>query len=99
MDITQIARDYPKNWLGSVQRQGPWQSGTLYGNDLRSDSVVGAEFVRCTKNQIGIETSYFGGKMKVRITKDGTITVYSNLDNKLNDFVDFIRNELKNYMR
>lgn len=99
MDIMQIARDYRKNWLGSITRRGHWQSGTLWGDDLASDSVVGAEFVRSHKNQIGIETSYFGGVIKVRITKDGSIVVYANLDNKLNDFVDFIKDELLRYIK
>ena len=98
IDIQQIAQDYRKNWLGSIIRNGHWQSGVLYGDDLRRDSVIGREFIKCTKNQIGIETAYFGGRKKVRITRDGTIVVYANLTNNLDLFVDFIREELLRYV-
>ena len=45
MDIEEIAKDHHPHWLGSVKkREGKWQSGTLFGDDLENDDVIGEEY-------------------------------------------------------
>ncbi|SDF85410.1 hypothetical protein SAMN04488589_1533 [Methanolobus vulcani] len=98
ISIRRIAEDYTNNWLGGiVDRDGNWQKGTLYGDDLRSDDCVGSEFANCTKNQVGSFTQYFGGTSKFKVTKDGTIVVYTNLDDDRDSYVKFVLNELHTY--
>lgn len=98
INITRVAEDYTNNWIGGiVDREGNWQKGTLYGDDLRSDNCIGNEFVNCTKNQVGGFTQYFGGLVKFKVTKDGTIIVYTDLNNDRSNFVKFVLSEIRTY--
>jgi hypothetical protein len=73
------------------------QSGIFFGHDIEEDNIIGKEYMRNKKNQVGIETSYFGIPRKVKITAKGIITIYLNLDGQMNRFVEFVRDELLKY--
>lgn len=98
IDIEAVARNYTNNWLGGiVDRQGNWQKGTMHGDDLRRDNVIGQEFVACTKNQVGGYTQHFGGNTKFKVTREGVVTVYTDLSNNIALFLSFVQNELQQY--
>jgi len=100
MDIEEIAKDHHPHWLGSVkEREGHWQSGTLFGDDIESDDVVGDEYKKNQKGQIGIITEFFGAPMKVRITREGTIMVLGNLNKQIDRYIEYIRSELLGYAK
>lgn len=98
INIEEVANDYPNNWLaGIIDRQGNWQKGTIYGDDLRRDNVIGNELVANAKNQVGGYTQYFGGNTKFKVTRDGAVTVFTDLTNNIELFSNFIRDELLIY--
>ena len=98
IDIERVAEDYKDNWIGGIiDREGNWEKGTLHGENLRADDCIGREFVACMKNQVGGYTEYFGGSTKFRVTKEGVVTVYSNLDEDIETFLRFVRNEIQDY--
>jgi hypothetical protein len=91
INIAQFAQDFRDNWIGGiVDREGHWQKGTLYGEDLRQDSLVGTEFEVCSKNQVGAYTGYFGGDTKFKVTKDGVVVVYTTLEGNRDSYIRFI---------
>lgn len=98
INIEDVAVDYTNNWLGGiVDRQGNWQKGTFHGDDLRRDNVIGREFVACTKNQVGGYTQYFGGNTKFKVTREGVVTVYTDLNDDIETFLNFVQDELQIY--
>lgn len=100
INIMDMASDYPDNWIGGiVDRNGNWQKGTLHGDNLRNDDCIGGEFVACTKNQVGSYTEYFGGKTKFKVTKDGIVTLYTDLGEDIENFLRFTKNEIQEYFQ
>ena len=98
IDIQRIASDYYGHWLGSiVDREGNMQSGTFYGENLEDDDVIGREYIRCNKRQIGIVTDYFGAPVKVRITRDGTVMIMANIARE--NYVQFIKDNILPYVQ
>lgn len=98
INIKRVADDYTDNWLGSiVNREGNWQKGTLHGDNLRADDCIGEEFTICAKNQLGGYTGHFGGSTKFKVTKDGVITLYTDLNEDIGNFLRFVNNEIKGY--
>ena len=98
IDIGRVVEDYMDNWLGGiVDREGNWEKGTLYGENLRADDCIGNEFVACTKNQVGGYTEYFGGSVKFRVTREGVVSVYTDLNEDIETFLRFVRNEIQDY--
>lgn len=98
MDIERIANDHPGHWLGSIKdRAGNMQNATMYGDSLENDNVIGTTYVRSHKSQVGITTDFFEAPVKVRITKDGTITVMRNLNNAMEVYIQYIRRNLLPY--
>lgn len=79
-------------WAG-----GNWQKGTLHGDNLRADDCVGAEFTACAKNQLGGYTGNFGGSIKFKVTKEGVITLYTDLNEDIGNFLRFVNDEIKVY--
>lgn len=100
-DIGAIASDYHNNWLGGiVDREGNWQAGTLYGNDLRNDDCIGGAFVSCQKKQVGGYTDHFGnGPVKFRVTKDGVLTLFLAMNNGILPLIKFVNEEMESYFR
>lgn len=98
IDLAEVASDYTNNWLGGIiDRSGNWQKGTLHGDDLRNDDCVGREFIACTKNQVGGYTEHFGGKTKFKVTREGVVTLYTNLGEDIENFLRFTRDEIQDY--
>lgn len=98
MDIERIANEHPGHWLGSiVDREGNMQNATMFGTDIEDDNVIGDEYVRCHKNQVGFITDYFGAPVKVRVTADGTIVVMRNLSNNIGAYIQYIKQNLLRY--
>jgi hypothetical protein len=98
MDIERIADEHPGHWLGSiVDREGNMQNATMFGTNIENDNVIGAEYVRSHKNQVGFITDYFGAPVKVRVTTDGTIVVMKNLSNDMGTYLQFIKQNLLRY--
>ena len=98
IDIGRVVEDYMDNWLGGiVDRDGNWEKGTLYGENLRADDCIGNEFVACTKNQVGGYTEYFGGSVKFRVTRERVVSVYTDLNEDIETFLRFVRNEIQDY--
>ena len=98
INIKKVADDFINNWIGSiVDREGNWQKGTLHGDNLRADDCVGAEFTACAKNQLGGYTGHFGGSTKFKVTKEGVITLYTDLNEDIGNFLRFVNNEIKVY--
>lgn len=99
LDVEKIAEDYRNSWLGSIKdREGNWQSGVLYGNILEEDGVIGQEYSRCHKNQVGITTDFFGAPVKVRITSHGTVMILGNISG-IGEYIRFIKTELMAYFK
>jgi hypothetical protein len=100
INIERVAGDYRENWVGGIiDRQGNWQSGTLYGHDLRNDNLVGHEFVTCTKNQVGGFTEYFGtGQTKFKVSRDSSVIVYLSWQTTRDPFIGFINQEISPYL-
>jgi hypothetical protein len=98
INILDVAEDYPNNWIGGiVDREGHWQKGTLWGDDLREDDCVGEEFTRCTKKQVGGYAEFFGGSIKFKVTTDGVVAVYRDFPNERDDYLRFVLNEIREY--
>ncbi|KKG65538.1 hypothetical protein [Methanosarcina mazei] len=98
INIKKVADDFTDNWIGSiVGREGNWQKGTLHGDNLRADDCVGAEFTACAKNQLGGYTGNFGGSIKFKVTKEGVITLYTDLNEDIGNFLRFVNDEIKVY--
>lgn len=95
-DLVRLARDHRGHWLAGVERDGHWQKGILYGNDLARDNIIGQEYPRMSKNQVGFSTRFFGDPVKVRVTRDGSVTVMSNVADA--DYIQFVMAELQEYM-
>ena len=95
-DLTRLATDHRGHWLAGVERDGHWQKGILYGNDLARDDIIGNEYPRMSKNQVGFTTRFFGDPVKVRVTRDGSVTVMSNVPD--GDYIQFVMTELQEYM-
>ena len=98
IDLEKIASDHPDHWLGAIEREGNWQRGTLYGDDIEHDDVVGAEYLKSFKNQIGYTTFYFGSPRKVRVTRKGSVTVLADFSEKMDTFAQFIIDEIAPYL-
>ena len=98
MDIERIADDHPGHLLGSrVDRRANMQNATMFGTNIENDHVIGAEYVRCHKSQVGFVTDYFQAPVKVRVTRDGTITVLTDLSNNIGSYIQYIRQNLLQY--
>lgn len=98
MDVERIANDHPGHWLGSiVDRSGNMQNATMFGSDIENDNVIGAEYVKCHKAQVGFVTDYFEAPVKVRVTADGTIVVMKNLSDNMGIYIQYIRQNLLRY--
>lgn len=98
INIKKVAEDYTDNWIGSiVDREGNWQKGTLHGDNLRADDCIGTEFTSCAKNQLGGYTGHFGGSTKFKVTKEGVITIYTDLNEDIGNFLRFAKNEISVY--
>jgi len=96
--IEKVAEDYTDNWIGGiVDRDGNWQKGTLHGDNLRADDCIGAEFASCTKNQLGGYTGHFGGSTKFKVTREGVVTIYTDLNEDIGTFLRFVKNEINDY--
>ncbi|HII97890.1 MAG TPA: hypothetical protein HA272_01175 [Methanoregula sp.] len=100
INIRRVAEDYPENWVGGIiDREGNWQSGTLYGRDLRNDNLIGSEFITCTKNQVGGFTEYFGaGPTKFKVSRDSSVLVYLSWRTTRDPFIGFINQEISPYL-
>jgi hypothetical protein len=98
INIKKVADDFTDNWIGSiVHREGNWQKGTLHGDNLRADDCIGAEFTSCAKNQLGGYTGHFGGSTKFKVTKEGVITLYTDLNEDIGNFLRFVNEEIRVY--
>ena len=98
VDVEKVAREHPGHWLGAIERQGHWQRGTLYGDAIEQDSVVGPEYVASVKNQVGYTTQYFGPPRKVRVTRDGHVTILADFSNRMDWYVEYILDEVWPYV-
>jgi hypothetical protein len=94
VDLESIASDHPGQWLGAIEREGNWQRGILYGNSIEEDDVVGTEYKKSLKNQIGYITSHFGSPRKARITRDGSVTVWADFSQHMDQFTQFVIDEV-----
>ena len=98
MDIHKIADDHPGHWLGSItDREGHMQNATLYGDDLEDDDVIGSEYKRSKKKQVGFVTEYFGAPVKIRVTESGTIMALTNLHDQIERYIQYISRDLLGY--
>jgi len=98
MDIKKIAKEYKGHWLGSiVDRKGNMTTGTFYGTDLEDDDVIGSEYKKSHKNQVGFVTQYFQSPTKVRVTRGGGVTVFAGVTRE--NYIQFIREELLGYVQ
>jgi hypothetical protein len=100
MDVNAIAKDYGKHWIsGLVGRHGNLQSGTFYGDTLEREPLLRAEYGGWNKNQVGFTTDHFGPPTKVKVTREGTVTVYRGLDQNMGDYIRFVQSELLGYAK
>ena len=98
MDIERIANDHPGHWLGSItDRRGNMQNATMFGTNLEGDTVIGDEYIRCHKAQVGFITDFFEAPVKIKVTRDGTIVIMKNLTNDIGAFIQYIRQNLLQY--
>jgi hypothetical protein len=96
--VGDIARDYNGHWMGDVNdRPGHVQSGVFYGEEIEEDSLIRQEYRTWKHNQVGFKTSHFGPVTKIRITKDGAVTVYRDLYDRMDLFFRFVIEELLPY--
>ena len=92
IDIQRMGSDVRGHWLGAISgRRGHVQSAMLYGDDIEDDSDMGETYIRSQKRQIGFWTDYFGGRTKVKVTHDGSVTVYTDLHANRPAYVAFVR--------
>ena len=99
-DLERLHEDYPAQWLGGFyDREGHIHSGTLYGEDISHDAEMGDAYVHTRhKNQIGYFSEYFGPEIKIKVTREGFLQIYTNLHDKLADVFEFVRDELEGYI-
>lgn len=68
-------------WTYSFKdRQGSIRTGTHYGEDIDPQDPMYQETTKAPKNFIGIKMVIFNQEVKVRITRDGTVTFYGFFD-------------------
>jgi hypothetical protein len=98
MDIYKIAADHPGHWLGSItERDGHMQNATLFGDNLEADDVIGSEYQKSKKKQVGFITEYFGAPVKIRVTESGTIMVLTNLHDQIERYIQYVSQDLLSY--
>lgn len=99
-NIDEIFQDYSNQWLGGFRdREGHIHSAQFYGEDIINDDEMGNAYVRTQhKNQVGFLTDYFGTEIKVRITREGYLQIFTNLDDNPDQVFEFIRTELNQYI-
>lgn len=98
IDVQKMAKDTKGHWLGAITgRRGHVQSATLYGDDIEDDSDMGQAYVSSQKSQIGFWTDYFGGRTKVKATRDGSVTVYGDLTEDRPTYLAFIKDVVLPY--
>lgn len=85
-DIESIEQDVKSGILQGmwtyhfIDRQGNVTSGTLYGENVDSDSMYN-QTIGAPKNWIGIEKDLDNEKIKINVYKKGTITILKNYEN------------------
>ena len=99
IDIARIFKDfYPNAWLGGIyERQSNVRSGIFYGDRIPEDPELGNVIITSQKNQVGFIVDYNDTRVKVRVTRDGFIQVFSNWSYA--EFIEFIRDVLWPYIR
>jgi hypothetical protein len=98
VNIEKIAEDHRGHWLGQIKdRKGHMQNATLHGDHLEDDDVIGSEYVRSHKNQVGFETDYFGTPTRVKVTRGGTVMVLTDLNNRMEEYIQYIKENLLSY--
>ena len=99
-DLERLHEDYPAQWLGGFyDREGHIHSGTLYGEDISHDEEMGVAYKHTRhKNQVGYFSEYFGPEIKIKVTREGFLQIYTNLNDKLANVFEFIRDELAGYI-
>ncbi len=99
-NIEEISIAHPRQWLGGFRdREGNIHSGTFYGEDILNDMEMGTPYQRTTnKNQVGIFTEYFGPEIKIKVTRQGYVLIYRNLNEDPQIAFEFIRDELNGYI-
>ena len=50
------------------------------------------------KNQVGYTTNYFGPPRKVRVTRDGHVTIMADFSNRMDRYVEHILDEVWPYL-
>lgn len=67
-DLQGVIDQYPGQWMGTFDdRPDNVNGGTLFGEEIESDSEIGDAYQNSSKNQIGVEIPYNGKDYKVRV--------------------------------
>lgn len=97
LDTTRMVRDNANHWVrGFSDRIGRVDRGTVFGEAVEQDSVFGPELERSAKRSVGWVTSFFGSPAKVRVSPQGSVTVWANPPEEL--FLRFLRMEILPYV-
>jgi hypothetical protein len=96
LNTQKMSQDTKDHWTrGFDKRSGRVQSGTFYGDSIEQDSVFGTELKRAKTKSVGLVTKFFGNPTKVRISAEGAITVYGDIQEE--QFLKYIEQEILSY--
>jgi hypothetical protein len=96
LNTQKMSQDTKDHWTrGFENRSGRVQSGTFYGDSIEQDSIFGTELKRAETKSVGLVTKFFGNPTKVRISSDGGLTVYGDIQEE--QFLKYIEQEILPY--
>ena len=73
------------------ERQGSVDKGIHYGEDINLNDPLYQETATAPKNFIGIKLVIGDEEVKIRITRDGSLTIYSSIFNELQQQLELFR--------
>jgi hypothetical protein len=96
LDTQKMSQDTKDHWTrGFDGRSGRVQRGTFFGDSVEQDSIFGRELKKVKAKNVGLITKFFGNPTKVRISSEGTVTVYGNIQEE--QFLKYIEQEVLSY--
>jgi hypothetical protein len=96
LDTHKMSQDTKDHWTHHFDgRSGRVQTGTFFGDGIEQDPVFGKELKKSNTKAVGLVTRFFGNPAKVRISSEGGVTAYGNLEEE--QFLKYIEAEILPY--
>lgn len=96
LNTKQISDSKNNQWIRCFEnRRGKVNRGRIYGDGIEKDPTFKPILEKSNTNATGYPTKFFGEETKVKITPDGSVTIYDDVGHS--DFLKFIQKEVLPY--